>query len=133
MTKQEALAEFNDQVKPHVVARYGPDDKVALSEAWNNFTDMLQKDGQITAHQYDTWGNPIQMRRNPMAGGDLEAMIDQSSLSWVLDMLAVICSQKAEHIRENWQDYDLARRWEQASGICETAAGRKSVRDVSGK
>ena len=28
-------------------------------EAWNNFTDSLCKDRQISSHQYDTWTNPF--------------------------------------------------------------------------
>lgn len=34
-------------------------DKIARWEAWNNFTDMLCKDGQITDHQYSTWVSPF--------------------------------------------------------------------------
>jgi hypothetical protein len=34
-------------------------DKPALRQAWNDFTDMLCKSGQITQNQYDTWLGPI--------------------------------------------------------------------------
>jgi hypothetical protein len=34
-------------------------DKPALREEWNNFTDRLCKDGQITPRQYDRWQNPF--------------------------------------------------------------------------
>lgn len=34
----------------------------------------------------------------------LEAMIDQHGLLRVVTSLSLICSEKAEHIRDNWQD-----------------------------
>ena len=52
MTKSEALKLFREYDIPSR-------DKVALREAWNNFTDFLCKDRQITAKQYDTWSNPF--------------------------------------------------------------------------
>jgi len=42
----------------------------------------------------------------------LEAMLDQSSLKEVLDMLAEICHEKADHLRSNWQDEAAAKDWE---------------------
>jgi hypothetical protein len=46
------------------------------------------------------------------AKDQLEAMIDQRSLKEVLDMLAEICHEKADHLRSNWQDEAAARDWE---------------------
>ena len=34
-------------------------DRIAIEESWNNYTDMLCKDGEITARQYDTWIHPF--------------------------------------------------------------------------
>lgn len=48
-TDDEIRARFREEVLPHVPS----DDEPAISEAFNNWTDMLCKDGQITAHQYD--------------------------------------------------------------------------------
>jgi len=62
MTKAEALAQFREYVLPHVQAQYerwGRIDRVARAEAWNNYTDALQKDGLITAQQYHNWSNPF--------------------------------------------------------------------------
>lgn len=59
MTKAEAIAEFNAEVKPHVLAKYGPNDKPAMREAWNDWTDGLCKDRRITQKQYDTWTHPF--------------------------------------------------------------------------
>lgn len=53
--------------------------------------------------------NPYQRK---IESEQLEAMIDRSSLKDVLEMLAEICGEKAEHIRSNWQDEPMARFWE---------------------
>lgn len=57
MTKKQALAEFREYVLPMVVREYGRRDRVAVSEAWCNFTDSLCKDRRITRHQDETWTN----------------------------------------------------------------------------
>jgi ABC-type amino acid transport substrate-binding protein len=62
MTKVQALRRFRREVAPGVVARYGKRDKPACREAWNDWTDGLHKDGQITARQYDTWLGPKSCR-----------------------------------------------------------------------
>ena len=54
MTLREAQKEFNEEVLPFVVQRYGKD-KTAIRTAWNDWTDSLQKAGRITAKQYDRW------------------------------------------------------------------------------
>ena len=42
----------------------------------------------------------------------LEAMIDNNSLSGVLDLIAEVCSAKADHILTNWQDEATADQWD---------------------
>jgi hypothetical protein len=59
MTKREALQQFKSEILPEVIKKYGKNDKVAIREAWNNWTDYLCKDGQITAKQYNNWTNPF--------------------------------------------------------------------------
>ena len=62
MTKVTALAFFKswlNDVKEQGVWTYSEGDKVALREAWNNYTDSLCKDGLITERQYETWSNPF--------------------------------------------------------------------------
>ena len=60
MTKREADKRFKDiwkyylQDNPHIRS----DDKVAKRTLWNDWTDMLAKEGSITEHQYDTWSGP---------------------------------------------------------------------------
>jgi len=59
MNKRDVLEEFKRDILPIIVQQYGKNDKPAVSQAWNDYTDMLCKDGQITQRQYDTWTNPF--------------------------------------------------------------------------
>lgn len=45
---------------------------------------------------------------------ELEFIVDRCSLARVLEALAEICSEKADHIRTNWQDHATARPWDAA-------------------
>ena len=53
MTKTEALKLFRE------IDNSPKGDVVWRREAWNNFTDALCKDRQITPRQYETWTNPF--------------------------------------------------------------------------
>ena len=44
----------------------------------------------------------------------LETLIDKDSLQYVLSTIAEICHEKAEHLRENWQDNNTAKIWDKA-------------------
>jgi hypothetical protein len=46
---------------------------------------------------------------------ELERMVDNTSLASVLDALATIAAEKADHIDSNWQDAGLARVWRMSS------------------
>lgn len=62
LTKRQALDMFRSEVLPSIRSEYEQDrrvDAVARREAWNNFTDMLCKDRQITLKQYESWDNPF--------------------------------------------------------------------------
>lgn len=59
MTKEEAVREFKETVLPYVIEQYGPNDRPAIREAWNDWTDMLARDGRITMKQYETWVGPF--------------------------------------------------------------------------
>lgn len=62
MTKKQAVEFFREEILPVIKENYEQDgitDKPARREAWNNFTDSLCKDGQITLKQYETWDNPF--------------------------------------------------------------------------
>jgi len=62
MTKDQALRMFKEEILPEIKRQYESDgikDIPARRESWNDFTDMLCKDGQITTKQYETWDNPF--------------------------------------------------------------------------
>lgn len=42
----------------------------------------------------------------------LEAYVDQCGLADILEMLAMICHEKASHLRSNWQDENAAKLWD---------------------
>jgi hypothetical protein len=52
----------------------------------------------------------------------LESIIDRQGLTVVLGMIANICTLKAAHIAEAWQDHRLAKKWQSASRRLDTAA-----------
>lgn len=45
----------------------------------------------------------------------LETLIDRVGLSTVVEALALICGEKAEHLRANWQDNAEAKVWDKKS------------------
>jgi hypothetical protein len=59
LTKKQALAAFRAEILPLVRAKYGRHDRIAVSEAWCDYTDALCKDRQITSYQDRTWTNPF--------------------------------------------------------------------------
>lgn len=57
-------------------------------------------------------GGWVIQRASPLSLDEqLEPIIDRYGLDNVLDMIGLICGQKAAHIAENWQDTALAKRW----------------------
>lgn len=54
----------------------------------------------------------------------LEPLVDSNTLSGVLLSLARLCNEKAEHIRDNWQDKALADEWDRQAKRIDSVAGR---------
>ncbi len=42
----------------------------------------------------------------------LETLIDKHGLLHVLTGMEIVCSEKAEHARQNWQDEKTAKQWD---------------------
>lgn len=61
----------------------------------------------------------------------MERLVDQIYLDQTLEMLAMICDEKAQHIRENWQDDDLADAWQRAGDRIGECALHEDIQDVS--
>ena len=55
---------------------------------------------------------PQKMKEHESDTDAIESMIDRLGMSEVMLLLTHICSEKAEHIRANWQDEELAKRWD---------------------
>ena len=61
MTRDEAIENFNSYVLPIVqqgMEQDGEPDYIARSESWNNWTDSMREDGQISDWQYENWNQP---------------------------------------------------------------------------
>ena len=61
MTRDEAIDIFDNHILPIVkqgMESDGEPDIPARSEAWNNWTDAMCKDGQISDWQYENWTHP---------------------------------------------------------------------------
>lgn len=52
----------------------------------------------------------------------IEQLIDANGLATVLDAIARVCSEKADHIETNWQDSVAAKAWNIASGAISNCA-----------
>jgi len=61
MTRDEAIEIFDNHILPLVqqgMEQDGVPDIPARSEAFNNWTDAMCKDGQISDWQYENWSHP---------------------------------------------------------------------------
>ena len=61
ITFDQACEIFREDILPYVIERYESDgikDGPARRETWNDGTDMLCKDGQISDWQYMNWSQP---------------------------------------------------------------------------
>ena len=61
---------------------------------------------------------------NPKDRETLEKLIDAHGLMEVIEALAVIAGEKAEHVRVNWQDSSLAESWHRDAAHLEKVALR---------
>lgn len=53
LTDTQVYDIFRTEIRPLVVEQYGEDDIIAINETFNNWTDALCKDGEITEEQYN--------------------------------------------------------------------------------
>lgn len=60
----------------------------------------------------------------------LERTVDHIQLSGILNLLAEIARDKAQHIEETWQDGPLASKWASASDKLERMAGQMWKEDL---
>ena len=56
ISNEQALSDlFDEEVAQHVIDQYGEDDEVAMSQAFNNWSDSLCKGGEIHKSQYNDY------------------------------------------------------------------------------
>lgn len=53
---------------------------------------------------------------------ELESMVDKHGLLYVVQALELMCHEKAEHLRVNWQDNVTAKAWDNAAKACYKAS-----------
>ena len=59
MTKVEVVASFREMLKDSTTGTLLRGDRIAKREAFNNYVDMLNKDGLVTDYQAYNWSNPF--------------------------------------------------------------------------
>ena len=57
----------------------------------------------------------------------LEALVDKSSVNYVLNNLVQICWGKADHLDTNWQDHNAAIRWKKLAIKLEAFADKNDT------
>ena len=61
---------------------------------------------------------------------DVEEMVNELGVDGILEMISEVCYEKAQHVRENWQDEVLAKQWDKLGSIvdsCSAKAGKFRV------
>lgn len=53
-------------------------------------------------------------KKTAIGSNELELLVDDRGLDRVIDMLADICHEKADHLRSAWQDDFTANLWSKA-------------------
>lgn len=61
---------------------------------------------------------------------NLEALIDSNGLLHVLTAIDLICIEKADYIKINWQDKVLARKWKSAARQIEKAYRAPAIQNL---
>ncbi len=59
MTKVEVVASFRRMLKDSPTGTLLRGDRIAKREAFNDYVDMLNKDGLVTDYQAYNWSNPF--------------------------------------------------------------------------
>ena len=59
MTKKEVVASFREMLKDSPTGTLLRGDSIAKREAFNDYVDMLNKDGMVTDYQAYNWSNPF--------------------------------------------------------------------------
>lgn len=97
----QAFKNWTDEVKPAVIAQYGTDDRPALSESWNDYTDALCKDGELCALQYHY--APAFDDEMPGDGSRFDPLSDDRE--FILDAMGLTMSATRAETRPNANEW----------------------------
>ena len=64
-------------------------------------------------------------------GEVLELAVDRYGVKYVLEALSTVCELKALHIKENWDDVALAKRWYAVSHRIDAALNTHAVKELT--
>lgn len=108
---KEAASRFSE-IEAMVIAQYGKDDITALRESWNDFTDSLCKDGDMTDLQY----------HHCPAYDDNTDMDDEETLDFILESMGFTFSHGPLRSKRNDDNMsDMARHF-----LCTISRGSQS-------
>lgn len=54
-SEEEVSERFDENIAPFVIEQYSEDDRIAMNEAFNDWTDSLCKDGELHELQYENY------------------------------------------------------------------------------
>lgn len=98
----QAFDQWESEIRPQIEAQYGADDRPALSESWNDYTDALARDGRLTDLQY---------RYCPPYDGEIPAGVElHDDALWLLGEMGVRISSERIDARPDGfgDDWDAA-------------------------
>lgn len=61
----------------------------------------------------------------------IEEVVDRLGLARVLDMLATICFEKAQHLEGNWQNAASAKQWTKAGMAIDAVSCKPVILEVT--
>lgn len=99
MQYKEMFEQFVEFHLPEVVATYGEDDQCAIDQAWNDYTDSICKEGNITELEYHYC--PA-----------FDSVIPENNLEHVLNEMGVSVESVAVSHRDDGLMNDMPHHWE---------------------
>lgn len=71
---------------------------------------------------YNSNTSPLSKRREQLE--QIEKLIDNITISQMVEMMSEICYEKAAHLRENWQDEKTAKIWDKNARQLSNISGK---------
>lgn len=106
-TYRETIDEFEDYILPEIVkaSAYGADDETAINEGWNDWTDGLRTDGEISDRAYGDWCYEPDERDTEEDGFVIMFDGDDEDELIQLDSVDADNEEEAEYLVEEYSEY----------------------------